>query len=181
MTRAPLCVKPRLMATEESVIFTIGHSRHPADHFFTLLARHQIQVLVDVRSQPHSRFSPHFNKKPLEQAARDHSIEYVFLGKSLGGRPEGSEHYNADGSLNYDRRAADQEFLAGIEELLRLAADKCVALMCAEEDPEKCHRWLLVGKTLAARGVSIVHIRGDGTVTLADHESPQQMNLFDRE
>ena len=163
-----------MAATEQVTIFTVGHSRHPADHFFALLARHQIQVLVDVRSRTYSRFSPQFNKKHLEQAVRDRGLEYLFLGRSLGGRPEGSELYNADGALNYARRAVDRDFLAGIEELLRLAADERVAIMCAEEDPEKCHRWLLVGKTLVARGVSIIHIRGDGTVTPA--EPCQQTN-----
>jgi uncharacterized protein (DUF488 family) len=161
-------------------IFTIGYSRHLAAHFLGLLVQHQIQVLVDVRSRPYSRFSPQFNKKPLEQAVKDHGLEYVFLGKALGGRPEGSELYNADGSLDYERRVLDRDFLAGIEEVLQLAGGKRVALMCAEEDPEKCHRWLLVGKTLAARGSSIIHIRGDGTATPAEHES-QQMTLFERE
>jgi uncharacterized protein (DUF488 family) len=141
--------------------------------------RHQIQIVVDVRSRPYSRFSPQFNRKPLELALKEQGLEYVFLGQSLGGRPEGSKLYNADGSLDYARRAVDQDFLAGIEDLLRLAADKRVALMCAEEDPEKCHRWLLVGKALAARGVSIVHIRGDGKATPA--EPCQQTTLFDRE
>jgi uncharacterized protein (DUF488 family) len=60
-----------------------------------------------------------------------------------------------------------------------MATGKRLTIMCAEEDPEKCHRWLLVGKTLAARGVSIVHIRGDGTATPADPEPCQQMSLFE--
>ena len=167
------------MATEGNVIFTIGHSRHPAAHFLELLVRHQIQIVVDVRSRPYSRFSPQFNKSQLEQAVTDHGLEYVFLGKALGGRPEGGELYSADGSLNYARRAVEQEFLAGIEEVLQLAEDKRVALMCAEEDPEKCHRWLLVGRTLAARGFSIVHIRGDGTASPA--ETSKQMALFEQE
>jgi hypothetical protein len=34
--------------------------------------------------------------------------------------------------------------------------------MCAEEDPEGCHRRLLVGRVLGDDGVDVVHIRGDG-------------------
>lgn len=167
-----------MAAAEDLTIFTIGHSRHPAAHFIAVLACHQIQVVVDVRSQPHSRFSPQFNKNQLEQALNEQGLEYVFLGKQLGGRPERSEFYNADGSLDYERRAVEQDFLDGIEEVLRLAADKRVAILCAEEDPEKCHRWLLVGKTLAARGISVIHIRGDGRATPA--EPCQQMTLFEQ-
>jgi uncharacterized protein (DUF488 family) len=162
-----------------ATIFTIGHSRHSSPDFLGLLAQHHIQVLVDVRSHPRSRFSPQFNKKPLEQAAKDQGLEYVFLGETLGGRPEGAEFCDADGSLNYAKRAEDRDFLAGIEELLQLAEDKRVALMCAEEDPEKCHRWHLVGKTFAARGFSVIHIRGDGTATAAEHERSPQMTLFE--
>ena len=170
-----------MAAAEHLTIVTIGHSRHPAAHFFALLARHQIEILVDVRSQPYSRFSPQFNRSQLELALKDQGLEYVFLGQSLGGRPEGSELYNADGSLNYARRAVEQDFLAGIEEVLRLAADKRVVLFCAEADPMKCHRWLLVGKSLVSRGVSIIHIRGDGTTIPAEDDSRKQMTLFEPE
>jgi len=39
-------------------IWTVGHSNHPADRFLALLQQHGIETVVDVRSQPYSRFSP---------------------------------------------------------------------------------------------------------------------------
>ncbi|KAB2857470.1 MAG: DUF488 domain-containing protein, partial [Anaerolineae bacterium] len=47
-------------------LYTIGHSNHSLDDFLGLLKQHAITDLVDIRSAPQSRFSPHFNKKRLE-------------------------------------------------------------------------------------------------------------------
>jgi uncharacterized protein (DUF488 family) len=38
-----------------TTIFTIGHSRHPAERFVALLKRHGVATLVDVRRRPGSR------------------------------------------------------------------------------------------------------------------------------
>ena len=45
-----------------------------------------------------------------------------------------------------------------------MAEESVVALMCAEEDPARCHRRLLIGPVLEELGVRLVHIRGDGPV-----------------
>jgi len=39
--------------------------------------------------------------------------------------------------------------------------------MCAEKEPERCHRFLLIAPVLEEAGVRVVHVRGDGT--LQDH------------
>ena len=36
--------------------------------------------------------------------------------------------------------------------------------MCSEEDPQECHRRLLLGRVLAEKGVAVRHLRGDGRV-----------------
>src|SRR5579872_3672750 len=46
-------LKPSMPAT----IQTIGHSNHSADHFLQLLKSHQIEVVVDTRSQPYSNYA----------------------------------------------------------------------------------------------------------------------------
>jgi len=88
---------------EKLTIFTIGHSNHSLEVFINLLQSHKIDVLVDVRSKPFSRFSPQFNKDGLEKAVRASGIKYLFLGKELGGRPESSELYDAEGFVLYSR------------------------------------------------------------------------------
>src|SRR5215207_541091 len=44
-------------------ISTIGHSNHSVEKFAGLLKRHGIEVLVDTRSHPYSRHTPHFNTR----------------------------------------------------------------------------------------------------------------------
>lgn len=51
------------------------------------------------------------------------------------------------------------EFGRGLDELLALAADRRVAIMCAEAVPWRCHR-SLISDALTARGVAVRHIIG---------------------
>ena len=149
---------------EELTIFTIGHSNHSLDMFIDLLKSHKIDVLVDVRSKPFSWFSPQFNKDGLEKAVKAGGIKYLFLGQELGGRPQGSEFYDNYGFVLYSRIAESPLFLEGIDRLITGIKTYRVVVMCGEENPTNCHRRLLVGRVLAKRGVSVRHIRGDGTV-----------------
>ena len=149
---------------EKLLIFTVGHSNHSLDMFINLLKSHNIDVLVDVRSKPFSRFSPQFNKEGLEKAVKASEMKYLFLGQELGGRPQGSEFYDNYGFVLYSRIAESPLFLEGIDRLIKGIKTYHVAVMCSEENPANCHRRLLVGRVLAERGVSVQHIRGDGTV-----------------
>jgi hypothetical protein len=82
----------------------------------------------------------------------------------------------------YGRRAAAPDFVDGIDRLAELAARSRVAMLCSEENPESCHRRLLVSRALAPRGVSVEHIRGDGRVQRDDELAPMagaQGGLFD--
>ncbi len=36
--------------------------------------------------------------------------------------------------------------------------------MCSEKEPLDCHRTLLIGQTLAKRGVAVAHIHADGSL-----------------
>ena len=46
-------------------LWTIGHSNHSAEKFLDLLSRHGIACVVDVRSIPHSRRNPQFNRERM--------------------------------------------------------------------------------------------------------------------
>ncbi len=166
-------------------VFTVGHSNHPIERLIEVLAGPGIEVLVDVRTHPRSRFSPQFNQGALAEALAAVGIRYVHLGDQLGGRPVGSEWYGEDGQVRYDRVATSATFRAGLARLESGAARYRVAVMCAEEDPRRCHRRLLITPALLADGIEVVHLRGDGSsireVDLAAAERPhaEQGGLFD--
>ena len=145
-------------------VLTIGHSNHPIEKFLGLLREHGVEVLVDARSQPFSRFSPQFSRKALERTVTDASIRYLFMGDLLGGRPEARECYGADGKVDYDLVEAQDFYQRGIERLLDGIARFRVCVLCAEEDPSRCHRRLLITRTLVRRGVDVLHVRGSGAV-----------------
>lgn len=148
--------------TTPSGLFTIGHSNHELEVFLDLLRQHQIEVLADVRSQPFSRYTPHFNREVLQHEIQRAGLKYLFLGEELGGRPDGTEFYDLEGHVLYSRVAESQRFLDGLERLKSGIQKYRVAIMCSEEDPAVCHRFLLVTRVLDEQGIPIQHIRGDG-------------------
>lgn len=143
-------------------VFTIGHSNHALDAFVSLLKKHDIEVLVDVRSQPHSRYSLHFDAPELKVSLPEVGIRYLFMGRELGGRPEGDQFYDDEGYVLYDRIADTPLFRDGIARLERGIDQYRVVVMCSEENPTECHRRLLISRMLGMRGMEVVHIRGDG-------------------
>lgn len=145
-------------------VFTIGHSNHEEETFLGLLEAHGIALLVDVRSSPYSKYTPHFSKENLEISLKKQGVGYLFLGDELGGRPASTAYYDEAGYVLYGRLAKSKVFQAGIVRLLEKARTGRVALLCGEEDPAGCHRRLLVGKVLEEQGIDLVHIRGDGTL-----------------
>jgi len=142
-------------------IYTIGHSNVPTEKIINLLRDHSIEILVDVRSQPYSRYSPQFNREDFQRILSQECIEYAFAGEWLGGRPKDPSCYE-DGRVSYERMETKDWYRRGIARLLEIAAEKRTAIMCAEEDPRHCHRHNLVAKTLMEEAVEVLHIRGDG-------------------
>jgi uncharacterized protein (DUF488 family) len=153
----------------EMRVLTIGHSNHAWEQFVDILLRSGVQVVAEVRSYPYSNYSPQFDREAMKEALTRMGVKYVDLGKELGGRPDGSEFYDADGHVLYDKVAASEKFAEGIRRIEEGMKKYCVAMLCSEEDPTICHRGLLVGRVLRERGAQVDHIRGDGRIQ-ADNE-----------
>lgn len=150
------------VAEEEPSLFTVGHSNHALEEFLALLERYEIETLIDVRTQPMSSYSPHFNARPLREAIEAAGIRYGFYGRELGGRPDDPALYDEAGHVLYGEVARTPLFADGLTRLEKGLQRFRVAIMCSEEDPMICHRRLLVSRVLNERGVAARHIRGDG-------------------
>ena len=167
-------------------LWSIGHSNHGPERFVELLQRHGIEAVADVRSQPYSRFSPHFRQTTLQQLLAEAGLGYVFLGRELGGRPPEPVLYDDAGNVLYDQLAQTQRFADGLRRLLDGAAKQRVAMMCSEEDPAHCHRRLLITRALLAEQTppTVMHIRSDGRLVpeselqRCDTNSEQQLTFF---
>ncbi len=147
-------------------VLTIGHSNHPLERFLALLARHEVEALVDIRRFPGSRKHPHFHRDNLAAFLPRSGVEYHWL-EALGGRrhKQRDESRNLGlenrGFRNYADYMGTEEFREGAEKLLEIARRKRTATMCAEGLFWQCHR-RLVSDFLVASGVTVQHIMPGG-------------------
>ena len=165
-------------------VYSIGHSNHTIEKLVSLLDKHQIEVVADVRTAPFSRYSPQFNRDALSQELTKSEIGYVFLGRELGGRPDGDHYYDAEGHVRYDHLSKSDLFEAGLERLIAGAQDHRVSMLCSEGDPSQCHRHLLIARVLKERGCEVIHIQTTGgTITYSEvaEKTYVQTSLFDEE
>jgi uncharacterized protein (DUF488 family) len=153
-------------------VYTIGHSNVAVEKLVQLLQKYRIEVLVDVRSVPYSRYASQFNRENLPQRLREFAIEYVYDGKHLGGLPEDPTRFKSNGTtddreqsprLDYDKVSEQDDFQRAIVSLIEIARIRRTAIMCSEENPEGCHRYHLLGRSLIKMGAAVWHIRGNGS------------------
>lgn len=152
----------------EVIVYTIGHSNHPLEYCVDLLRRWEIEIVADVRTQPYSRWVPHFSREALRSALAGRGIGYWYLGQALGGKRD----------AGYSEIALRADFQAAIDELAGSAQRTRITVMCAEEDPRRCHRHLLLSPALRRLGAGVRHIRGDGSLERDEDLTPP--SLFPR-
>jgi len=164
------------MANE--VIYTVGHSNIDIKKFINILKQNNIEVLIDVRSVPFSRYASQFNKDNIKRELEESGIVYIFMGNVLGGKPRqiyDDEFHTADKIIDvvYEKIRGQQGYQKGISRLIATAKTNKIAIMCSEENPNKCHRHLLITQSLLGKGVDVLHIRGKGAVEVAGKHIPQ--------
>ena len=142
-------------------VFTIGHSNHLFSTFLELIQKHDINLVADVRTNPYSKHSPHFNKKPLQKSLEESLIKYVYLGKNMGGKPRDKKFYH-NHELIYHRLEKDEKYQEALNELIKLTEKNQIVIMCSEEDPKACQQHNLIVQSLLKKGFEISHIRGHG-------------------
>jgi uncharacterized protein (DUF488 family) len=145
---------------EEAVpILTIGYGARSMPEFLAALQAAGVKHLVDVRSAPYSKFKPEFSKRTLAAQLEAQGIRYVFMGDSLGGKPDDPETRDASGHVDYERLRLRPAFHAGLESLeAGWEGGRRIALMCSEGKPQECHRTKLIAEELVAHGVPVAHI-----------------------
>ncbi|HEY9555691.1 MAG TPA: DUF488 domain-containing protein [Acidimicrobiales bacterium] len=150
-------------------VHTLGHGTLPAEDLVALLDDAAVERLADVRSFPGSRHNPQFGREAMAEWVPEAGHPYVWLPK-LGGRrrkvPD-SKHIalRNDSFRAYADHMETDEFAKGVEELLALAAEAPIAVMCSESVWWRCHRRLLADHLIGVRGVDVVHLMHDGRHT----------------
>ena len=143
------------------LVMTIGHSTHTLEEFIRVLQAHGATRVVDVRTIPGSRRNPQFNKASLSASLENAGLGYVHL-PGLGGlRHAKRDSINAGWRNASFRGYADYmqtpEFGQSLDELVQLAHQERIVLMCAEAVPWRCHR-SLIADALLVRGIRVEDI-----------------------
>ena len=138
-------------------IFTIGHGNAPFQEIEGILQIHGVATVVDVRSVPYSKYSPDFRKSALSAAAAAAGLGYRWMGDRLGGcSPEPDPLDSGSTSLG------SPSFQGAIAEVIALSNSGPVVLLCAERDPEHCHRRVVLAPQFEALGIEVYHILPGG-------------------
>lgn len=127
-------------------IYSLGTSTRTPSEFLNLLRSFDVEMVVDVRRFPKSRFQ-HFEGEELARLLEAEGFDYVYLGQELGG-------YRSGGYKDY---LGTEEFKQGLERLEQLAKERRVAVVCAERLPWRCHR-RFIGWELERDGWQVIHI-----------------------
>jgi uncharacterized protein (DUF488 family) len=146
------------MSSPLPVIFTVGHSTRTIEELVAILRAHGVGQLVDVRTIPRSRQNPQFNRESLSKALHNRRINYRHM-KALGGLRHARTDSINTGWRNLSFRGyADYmqtpTFGQALKQLVKLAAQKPTAIMCAEAVPWRCHR-SLIADALTVRGYDV--------------------------
>ncbi len=144
-----------------TTVFTIGHSTRTLEEFLELLEIYGVTLAVDVRTVPRSRHNPQFNKETLPNHLKTQGIKYLHL-PEIGGlrhpkRASINQALENSGFRGYADFMQTKEFTDSLLKIVALARENCLALMCAEALPWKCHR-NLISDALVARNIKVLHI-----------------------
>lgn len=134
------------MKRRKTKIHTLGTSTRTAEEFTALVQCYSIDVVIDVRRFPTSKFE-WFKKENLETLLGEAGVQYFYMGKELGG-------YRSGGYQTYTQT---EEFQKALETLKTILKGRSGAIICAERFPWKCHR-LSIARELQKQGLDVIHI-----------------------
>lgn len=135
------------MGENKRIIYSLGTSKRTFEEFLKILKQYSINLVVDVRRFPVSRFE-YFKKDFLEESLSKENIRYLYLGKELGGyRPQGYEAY-----------IKTEEFKKAVGFLKDLSKQNSLCIICAEKFPFRCHRRFITQELSKDKEIKIIHI-----------------------
>ncbi|MDT5279907.1 MAG: hypothetical protein QOJ20_1102 [Mycobacterium sp.] len=141
-------------------VITIGYERRTVDDVIAALVAAEVKTLVDVRLTPLSRKAG-LSKRQLAARLLEAGIDYLHL-PQLGNPQANREAFRrggADAIARYRAVLATPEGRTALDQLLRLAIQQRVALMCFERDAIECHRSTVADALAEAGGaVEIAHL-----------------------
>ncbi|MEU5380552.1 DUF488 family protein [Streptomyces sp. NPDC005968] len=127
-------------------IWSAGYEGRDIDSFVASVQTARIDAVVDVRLTPISR-KPGFSKTRLREALHAAGVEYVHL-RALGNPKDNRapfwEGRLEEGRARYRSLLAAEAAGAELTQLAELAGTSRVAVLCFEQDAQRCHRTVVI-------------------------------------
>lgn len=140
------------------MIYSIGHGNKKFEYFLSELRSFNVRYVIDVRTNPYSKYNPQYNREELKGSLEADKISYVYMGDNLGGLPSDRSCY-IEGKVSYDLIKEKEFFKLGLARIITaFTKDLNVAVMCSETKPEDCHRSKLIGQELLKENIVMHHI-----------------------
>ncbi len=167
-------------------LYTIGYAAFDSfEEFLEPLKFFKINSIIDVRSKPFSSRYPDYNQDVLRKKLKDAGILYVPM-PDLGVHPS-NENFFRNGTPDWELIAQSKAFRGSIGRVKKGMEMYRCCLLCAEKEPQNCHRAILIGRYLR-RSVPMLHIEAQGGLTdtvvvelrlLEMYGMDRQENLFE--
>lgn len=159
-------------------IFTIGYSSFKVHELINILKQYGINSLIDVRSNPNSKYYEDYNKNTFERLLKFHGIIYRNYKDEFGARQEDAKYY-PNGYLDFELFTSSSKFLEGVDKIKAgMDISYKFVFMCAEKDPSTCHRNIMVAKEFYKKGYNVKNILADGTYEAQDSIEKRLVNHY---
>ena len=160
-------------------VFTFGYSGFDIPELLTVLKTNKINAVIDVRSQPYSKYFQNYNQEVIKNVLSKNNIAYKNYANEFGARQLDKRYYYK-GYLDFDLFSLSPQFQDGFNKIKEATGSNYVfAFMCAEKDPAECHRANMITKYFYNNGFDVIHLLPNGkTITQADIENSLLQKYF---
>lgn len=129
-------------------ILTFGYgNRQNYDEFLQYLQEMKVDIVIDVRINPRA-WSRKWYKEQIENFCSSKNITYI--SQTALGNTSGKETW-----IPPNQDAAD----AALKEVAEIAQSKTILLLCAEMNPDRCHRQAIANCLGKLSGNPVQHLR----------------------
>ncbi|MDR3595745.1 DUF488 domain-containing protein [Clostridium sp.] len=160
-------------------IYTIGHSNYEIEKLIDMLKYYNINCVVDIRGIPYSKYNIQYNKEAIAKTLKEEGFLYIYMAKEFAANRENRISYNKEGYCDFEKVITEKEFLNGIARLKTgCAKGYKIVLLGAMQDPIRCHRSILLGRTLRKEGFNVKHILDDYTIASQENIEENLLNKY---
>lgn len=150
---------------EVRTVYSIGYGTRSQEGFINTLRMVDVDTVIDIRSNPRSRYSPQFDADTIYEALKESGVDYYIAGDRLGERPEDPSLYDSTGRADWTAIRENGDYREGIASIEKLAGEgHIVAIVSNEGDPLYGHRFGTASRSLEEDGLTVKHILSNGEI-----------------